>query len=137
MDEGVSKVCKPLTKPPDEAPGTSPPCNYFRCVLVDDDVVDLLNAVLRQEEKYRMLEASSVSEGDLSKIFKGDGNLMAAWKAAEKAKIDAEMKEVVREKQQIQWTSSRTPKVLIHVRNCVEEYIHRFQETVSMDETIG
>jgi hypothetical protein len=107
--------------------------NHFRCVLVDEDVVDVLNAVLRQEEKYRILEASTLNDAELREAFKGDTRLIGEWKEAEKARIEAEMKEVVREKQQIQWTSSRTPRVLTHVRNCVEEYIHRFQEAASVD----
>jgi len=107
--------------------------NHFRCVLVDDDVVDLLNTILKQEEKYRNLEASILSDSELRELFKNDERLINDWKASEKARVEKELKEVIREKQQIQWTSSRTPRVLTHVRNCVEEYIHRFQEAASMD----
>jgi hypothetical protein len=107
--------------------------NHFRCVLVDDDVVDVLNAVLKRDEKYRELEASILSDSELRAAFKGNNRLIDQWKSEEKVRIEAEIKEVVREKQQIQWTSSRTPRVLTHLRSCVEEYIHRFQESISMD----
>jgi hypothetical protein len=110
--------------------------NHFRCVLVDDDVVEVLNMVLKQEEKYRELEESLLNDLEIPSGFKGDKRRTEEWQAREKARIETELKEVVREKRQVHWTS-RTSKVLGHVRNCVEEYIHRFQEAVSMDGAPG
>jgi hypothetical protein len=102
--------------------------NHFRCVLVDEDIVDALNEWMTHEEKYKELEASMLKDSELETKFKGNKQLIATWKAAEKQRLEEDMRAVVREKQMILWKSGSTAKaILAHVRSCVEEYVLRFQ----------
>lgn len=102
--------------------------NHFRCVLVDEDVVDVLNQLMKKEEKFQELDTEQWSDDELKQRFRGDADLIAEWKAKEKARMEARRK-TVREKQQILHQAAlSTRTMLTHVRNCIEHYIWRVQQ---------
>lgn len=89
--------------------------NHFRCVLVDEDIVDALNEWLKKEEKFKELKA------ELEASLKGTTE-------AERTRIEAEMDEVARQKREIHLNTARTAKAMLaHVRISVEDYIQKFQ----------
>jgi hypothetical protein len=104
--------------------------NHFRCVLVDEDIVDALNEWLTHEEKFKQLKTeleAGLDNPELKKSF-GDDKRFKDWKVEEQSRIEAEMNELIREKQQIHFESGRTAKAMLaHVRSCVEQYIFKFK----------
>lgn len=105
--------------------------NHFRCVLVDEEVVDVLNECLNQDQKYRSIEGTRLSDEEVQKRFHGERRLIDAWRATEKARIETELKEIVREKRQILWEKRRSAKAMLaHVRSCVEQYVLQVQQPV-------
>ena len=90
--------------------------NHFRCVLVDEDILDALNEWLKKEEKFKELKAEL------------EANLKGASQADDRARIEAEMNEVARQKQEIHLNTARTAKAMLaHVRISIEDYILKFQ----------
>ncbi len=88
--------------------------NHFRCVLVDEDIVDALNEWLKNEEKFQQLKAELEAQSTVQ--------------AHERARLQAEMDNLVRQKHEIHLRSGRTAKAMLaHIRDSVGEYIHRFQ----------
>ena len=43
--------------------------NHFRCVMGDEDVAEALNKFLKQDEKYRVLEAILLNDQELREKF--------------------------------------------------------------------
>ena len=80
--------------------------NHFRCVLVDEDVVDVLNRQMSHQEKYQALAEDLLDEEQL----------------------EAERQKLARESQTLQQVARPTRLMLNHVRNCVEHYALRVQE---------
>ncbi|HYX25220.1 MAG TPA: hypothetical protein VFC23_13785 [Thermoanaerobaculia bacterium] len=102
--------------------------NHFRCVLVDEDVVDVLNQHMSNQEKYQSVLAAVLDEEELKKRFNGDKRLIEDWKKDEQTRIEAERKRLVREKQTLREVARSTRVMLTHVRDCIEHYVLRVQQ---------
>jgi len=88
--------------------------NHFRCVLVDEEIVDALNEWLKNEEKFKQLKSELEVEGTVQ--------------PNERARLEQEMADLVRQNQEIHLRSGRTAKAMLaHIRDSVGEYIHKFQ----------
>ena len=81
---------------------------------MDEDIVDALNEWLKNEEKFQQLKAELEAQSTVQ--------------AHERARLQAEMDNLVRQKHEIHLRSGRTAKAMLaHIRDSVGEYIHRFQ----------
>jgi hypothetical protein len=83
--------------------------SHFRCVLVGEDVADVLNEMLRREEKYHDLLDKS-----------GD--------SLEEAKIEALVKEAIENSPEIEFKTRSAQAVFAHVRDCIQEYVYQFRD---------